>query len=124
MTSALTDGRAETPTSFSKSLFFGLLPEQMVFPYPKSGPAERESLKLILDSVRKFASEKIDSKRIDEEAKIPKEVIEGLKQLGLFGMSIPEAYGGIGLSATGYARVTQEVAALDASVAVLLGAHQ
>jgi acyl-CoA dehydrogenase family protein 9 len=111
-------------TSFSKSVFFGLLPEELVFPYPHASPSERESLSLILEQLQRFVAEQVHSARIDEEASIPEPVLRGLKELGLFGVAIPEAYGGIGLSATGYARVMQEMGALDSSLAVTLGAHQ
>src|SRR5262249_1387012 len=113
-----------TASSFAKSLFFGLLPEEMVFPYPQVAAAERENLRLVLESLHKFAAEKIDSKKIDEEAQIPKAVLDEMKGMGLFGIAIPEEYGGVGLSTTGYARVMQEVAGIDASVAVTLGGHQ
>ncbi len=50
--------------------------------------------------------------------------MDGLKSLGLFGLQIPTDHDGIGLSASAYARVMQEVGGLDASIAVMLGAHQ
>ncbi|KAM7169961.1 complex I assembly factor ACAD9, mitochondrial isoform 2-T2 [Macrochelys suwanniensis] len=65
----------------------------------------------------------VDSKRIDQDAKIPPETLKGLKSLGLFGMQIPEEYGGLGLSNTMYARLG-EIISLDGSVAVTLAAHQ
>jgi acyl-CoA dehydrogenase family protein 9 len=112
------------PSSFSKSLFFGHIPEGMVIPYPRLSAAERENLKLILDSLRKFATGEIDSKRIDDEARIPEKVLAGLKEMGLFGLAIEEKYGGLGLSVTAYARTMQEVGGIDGSIAVTLGAHQ
>jgi len=125
MTSAAPTERSEhRPTSFSKSLFFGVIPEEMVFPYPRPPEAEREGVRLVLEAWHKFAAEKVDSPKIDADAAIPKPVLQELKALGLFGLAIPEAYGGAGLTATGYARVFQEVAAVDGSLAVTLGAHQ
>jgi acyl-CoA dehydrogenase family protein 9 len=112
------------PSSFGKSLFFGHIPEQMVIPYPRLSQEEKDHLKLILDNFRKFAHERIDSKKIDAEARISDEVLKGLKELGFFGLAIPEAYGGLGLSVTSYARAMQEVAGVDGSVAVTLGGHQ
>jgi acyl-CoA dehydrogenase family protein 9 len=113
------------PTSFLKSLLFGHIPEEMIFPYPRARDDEsRESLELIVESVRRFAAEKIDSHRIDTEERLTADVLEGLKELGLLGLSIPEVHGGVGLSTTGYARVMQELAGIDGSVAVTVGAHQ
>jgi acyl-CoA dehydrogenase family member 9 len=112
------------PASFGKSLYFGHIPESLVVPYPTPPPAEREALALILDSFKKFAAGEIDSRKIDEEAKLPPSVLEGMRRLGLFGLAIPEAHGGMGLSVTGYARMMQEIAAVDGSIAVTLGGHQ
>jgi acyl-CoA dehydrogenase family member 9 len=112
------------PTSFSKSLYFGHIPESLVIPYPRLRAEEKENLKLILDTFRKFADNEIDSKKIDEDAKLPPKVLQGLKDMGLFGIAIPEAYGGLGLSVTAYARAMQEIAAVDGSIAVTLGGHQ
>jgi len=110
--------------SFMKSLFHGVIAEDLVYPYPELSHEERDNTNLILDSVRKFFEAKVDSARIDREGVIPNEVLEGMKELGLFGTNIPQEYGGIGLSTRAYARVVQEIAGLDASLAVTLGAHQ
>eukprot|EP00753_Platysulcus_tardus_P013811 PLAT3867.2.p1 GENE.PLAT3867.2~~PLAT3867.2.p1 ORF type:complete len:622 (-),score=249.41 PLAT3867.2:86-1696(-) len=67
--------------------------------------------------------EAVDSAKLDSDASMPKEVLSGLAELGLFGLQIPEEYGGLGLSNTQYARVAEEMAQ-DASVAVTLMAHQ
>uniref|UniRef100_A0A8C1T604 Complex I assembly factor ACAD9, mitochondrial n=1 Tax=Cyprinus carpio TaxID=7962 RepID=A0A8C1T604_CYPCA len=64
-----------------------------------------------------------DSVKIDHEAVIPPETLNGLKELGLFGIQIPEEYGGLGLSNTMYARLG-EITSLDGAIAVTLAAHQ
>ena len=110
--------------SFMKSLFHGIISEALVFPYPEPAAAEKENVVMMLDSVRKYFAANVDSTKIDRTAEIPKEVLEGVKGLGLFGGLIPESHGGIGLSQTGYARLMQEVSALDSSFAVTIGAHQ
>ena len=96
--------------SFMKSLFHGVIAESVVFPYPEPSQTEGDAIHGMLDSVRKFCAANVDSARIDREHVIPPEVIEGMKQLGLFGMLIPQAYGGAGTSTTTYARVIQEIA--------------
>lgn len=110
--------------SFMKALFHGSIAEDLIYPYPETSAEERENARLILESVRKFCETQVDSVKIDREHHIPDEVIEGMKELGLFGMLIDARYGGIGLSSTSYARVTEEIGGLDASLAVTLGAHQ
>jgi acyl-CoA dehydrogenase family protein 9 len=109
--------------SFMKALFHGVVAEDLVYPYPELLPDERENVRMMLDSIRKFHT-KVDSAKIDDEHHIPDEVMKGLKELGLFGLAIPEEYGGLGLSTTAYARVMEEVGGLDASLAVTLGGHQ
>ena len=110
--------------SFMKALFHGVIAEDMIFPYPEMPAEDRESTSMILDSVRRFFAAKVDSAKIDREQHIPDEVMTGLKALGLFGLQIPTEHGGIGLSTTAYARVTQEIGRLDPAIAVTLGAHQ
>jgi len=107
-----------------KSVFFGTIPEGLVFPYPELPAAEVDNLHMVLASVRKFFAANVDSKAIDQNHTIPENVLTGLKELGLFGMLIPQDLGGIGLSTTAYARVMQEIGGLDGSLAVTLGAHQ
>jgi acyl-CoA dehydrogenase family protein 9 len=78
----------------------------------------------MLESIRRFFAANVDSAKIDREHEIPAGVLQGLKDMGLFGLQIPTEYGGIGLSATGYARVMQEISSLDPAIAVTLGGHQ
>jgi acyl-CoA dehydrogenase family protein 9 len=110
--------------SFMKSAFFGVVAEGLLFPYPEMNAAEVDQLHLVLGTVRKLFASSVDSKAIDREQSIPQEVIESLKALGLCGMLVPQTLGGVGFSASAYARVMQEIGGLDASVAVTLGAHQ
>ncbi len=111
-------------TSFMKSLFHGLIEENLVFPYPEMSPEEKETVQMIVENLHKFAETEVDSAKIDREHAIPDDLLAKMKDMGLFGLTIPEAYGGLGLSASAYARVIQEVAAIDASLAVTIGAHQ
>ena len=110
--------------SFMKSLFHGVLAEGTIFPYPEPTQSEGDNLHIMMDSVRKFCAANVDSKKIDREGSLPAETLRALKELGLFGLVIPQEFGGVGLSATGYARVVEEVGAIDASIAVTLGGHQ
>ncbi|MEP7126442.1 MAG: acyl-CoA dehydrogenase family protein [Byssovorax sp.] len=110
--------------SFMKALFHGVIAEDMIFPYPELPSDDRENTSMILDSVRRYFAANVDAAKIDRDHTIPPEVMDGLKSLGLFGLQIPTDLDGIGLSATAYARVMQEVGGLDASIAVMLGAHQ
>jgi len=110
--------------SFMKALFHGIIADQLVTPYPTLHRDEQDNVRMILQSVRRFFETSVDSARMDVEERIPEDVMVGMKQLGLFGMTVPTEYGGIGLSTSAFARVMEEVAAHDASLAVTLGAHQ
>ncbi|XP_070093290.1 complex I assembly factor ACAD9, mitochondrial isoform X2 [Equus przewalskii] len=94
-----------------------------VFPFPEVGQEELNEINQFVAPVEKFFTEEVDSQKIDREGKIPHETLEKLKSLGLFGMQVPEEYGGLGLSNTMYARLG-EIISLDASIAVTLAAHQ
>ncbi|XP_013908287.1 PREDICTED: acyl-CoA dehydrogenase family member 9, mitochondrial-like, partial [Thamnophis sirtalis] len=97
--------------------------QKEVFPYPEISNEELQEINDFVAPVEKFFQEEVDSKKIDEDAKIPQETLNGLKSLGLFGMQIPEEYGGLGLSNTMYARLG-EITSQDGAIAVTLAAHQ
>jgi acyl-CoA dehydrogenase family protein 9 len=110
--------------SFMKSLFFGVIDEGLVFPWAEAEGAEVERLHATLDTVRRYFELRVDSIEIDRAQRIPQEVLRGLKDLGAFGMAVPQSHGGMGLSNTWCARVMQEMTSLDSSVALTLSAHQ
>jgi acyl-CoA dehydrogenase family protein 9 len=107
-----------------KSLFAGQVPEEVLVQFPEPSAEERETVSTFLGSLRDFAHEKIDPARIDREKRIPPEVVRGLADLGIFGLTIPEEYGGYGLSSAAYCRVMEEVGRTDASLGILIGGHQ
>ncbi|XP_023133942.2 complex I assembly factor ACAD9, mitochondrial [Amphiprion ocellaris] len=109
--------------AFAKDLFLGQVNKAEVFPYPEIGNEELEEINQLVAPVERFFSEDVDSAKIDRDAKIPPETLNGLKELGLFGIMVPEEYGGLGLSNTMYARLA-EIISLDGSIAVTLAAHQ
>ncbi|XP_071349877.1 complex I assembly factor ACAD9, mitochondrial [Trachinotus anak] len=109
--------------AYAKDLFLGQVNKAEVFPYPEIGNEELDEIRQLVAPVEKFFNEEVDSAKIDHEAKIPLETLNGLKELGLFGIMVPEEYGGLGLSNTMYARLA-EIISLDGSIAVTLAAHQ
>jgi alkylation response protein AidB-like acyl-CoA dehydrogenase len=66
----------------------------------------------ILRTVRDFVDEKIlpVATDLEHDDEYPVEIVEGMKQLGLFGLTIPEEYGGLGESLLTYALVVEELA--------------
>ena len=110
--------------SFTRSVFLGEIREDLVFPFPALSPEEHESLRMILESFRAFAADHIDSKKFDHDGRFPDEVRKGMHELGLMGLSIPEAYGGFGASSKVYNRIFGEIGATDPALTVYFGAHQ
>jgi len=84
-----------------------------------------EELETIRRSVREFVENEVFPREeiIEEEDRIPEELIEGARQLGLFGTSIPEQYGGLGLNMVGKCIVGQELGRGHAGFSGYLGAH-
>src|SRR3990170_4402969 len=67
--------------------------------------------KAITEMVRQFVDEQILPKAeyYDHEDEFPEPIVEQMKELGLFGVSIPEEYGGMGLDLTTYAMIVEEL---------------
>ncbi|MBP5857490.1 acyl-CoA dehydrogenase family protein [Marivibrio halodurans] len=61
---------------------------------------DTETLTHLIDTVRRFVDERLIpiEPRVEEENAIPPEIVREMRDLGLFGLSIPEAHGGLGLS--------------------------
>jgi acyl-CoA dehydrogenase family protein 9 len=110
--------------SVAKNLMAGRILEEQLFPYPSLREKDREVLGMMVDAIDQFLGPKHpDFKRWDREAEQPAEFIQGLRDLGLFGLIIPEEHGGIGLSNAGYARVLSQSSCHDSSVSLTIGAH-
>jgi len=110
--------------SVVKGLVSGRILEEQLFPYPKLRDKDREVLGAMLDAIDQFLAPKhADFKRWDRDAEQPADFIQGLRDLGLFGLIIPEEHGGIGLSNAAYARVLSQSSGHDSSVTLTIGAH-
>jgi alkylation response protein AidB-like acyl-CoA dehydrogenase len=82
--------------------------------------------KMLREMVRDFVNTEIRpvAKRIDDEERIPPELIQKIKDLGLLGAAFPPEYGGGGFGELGYCLMQEEIARGDMSVATFIGAHQ
>ncbi len=115
----------ESPTerSFIKSAFVGAIDSERILPYPRTPSQDAEIVETITDSFTRFAAEHIDAERFDREAHYPREVLDGLAELGLFGLVVPEEYGGLGLTVWSYCQIMERVAGVDPSTVATIGAH-
>src|SRR6267154_1889199 len=110
--------------SVAKNLMAGRILEEQLFPYPRLRDKDREVLGMMVEAIDQFLQPRhADFKRWDREARQPEEFIQGLRDLGLFGLIIPEEHGGLGLSNAGYARVLSQTSSHDSSVSLTIGAH-
>ena len=81
--------------------------------------------KAILEMVRQFVDEQIIPKasRYDHEDAFPDEIVEQMKELGLFGVTIPEEYGGMALDLTTYAMIVEELSRGWISISGVVNTH-
>jgi len=84
-----------------------------------------EEQKLIRQTVRDFAEREVKpaAQELDEKAEFSAELTKKMGELGLFGMYLPEKYGGQGLDTLSYIIAVEELARVDASQAATLAAH-
>jgi acyl-CoA dehydrogenase len=74
-------------------------------------PLDPESFSLLLDTLRRFVAERLRplEAQVAEEDEVPVAVVAEMREMGLFGLSIPEEYGGLGLSMSEEVRVALEL---------------
>ncbi|MEX1140841.1 MAG: acyl-CoA dehydrogenase family protein [Thermoleophilaceae bacterium] len=81
--------------------------------------------KAITDMVRQFADEQIlpNAEHYDHEDEFPEPIVEQMKELGLFGVTIPEEYGGMGLDLTTYSMIVEELSRGWISISGIVNTH-
>ena len=113
--------------SFTRGIFAGAVHDSLLFPFPspldERDPGEAAEVRRLIAELRRLQGDVIDSAEIDEQETLPERVIRAFAEIGMLGLTIPREYGGLGLSATGYARVFATLSSVDASCAVLVGVH-
>src|SRR3954467_1797926 len=110
-------------SSFAKSLFLGEIHEDIVFPFPLPDEDDQRRTRALVQQVRDFG-ENYDPRKVEEDRWIGDDKIAELGERGLTGLYVPTEYGGQGLSQTGYCRVSEEFAQIDATLSVIMGVHQ
>ena len=81
--------------------------------------------KAITEMVRQFVDNEIipSAEEYDHEDKFPEPIVEQMKELGLFGVTVPEEYGGMGLDLTTYAMIVEELSRGWISVSGIVNTH-
>ena len=109
---------------FIKNLFWGRVREELVFPYPEVSPEEKAKTDALLEELEVYLDNEHPSIQIDQEQFIPEWAIQRLFDMGVMGMTVPEAYGGLGLGVASYNRVLEAIGRRCGSTAVMVSAHQ
>src|SRR4051812_38309585 len=80
---------------------------------------------MILDSVGRFLDREVKPhvRALEHDDIYPEDIVEGMKALGLFGATIGTEYGGLGLSATTYAKIVETVSAVWMSLSGIFNSH-
>ena len=79
----------------------------------------------LCDEVRRFVQKEVDprSRWIEENDAIPDDLVQKARELGLFGLTIPEQYGGIGLDLAGKCAIEEVMGRTNYGFATLIGNH-
>ena len=86
---------------------------------------ETDEQRAIREMVRQFADEQIipNAEHYDHEDEFPEPIVEQMKELGLFGVTIPDEYGGMGLDLTTYAMIVEELSRGWISISGIVNTH-
>src|ERR1700716_3014073 len=86
---------------------------------------ETDEQRAIREMVRQFADEQIlpNAEHYDHEDSFPEPIVEQMKELGLFGVTIPEEYGGMGLDLATYAMIVEELSRGWISISGIVNTH-
>ncbi|MEW9501505.1 acyl-CoA dehydrogenase family protein [Jeotgalibacillus marinus] len=84
-----------------------------------------EDIELLRSNVRKFVREEVEplAMEIEVNDQIPEMIVEQSKEMGLFSLSIPEEYGGLGLDMVGKCAIYEELGKTHNGYTTLIGAH-
>lgn len=108
--------------SFLKELFLGNFRLDLIHPYPIRKEPREEFARFYERFVRLLDT--VDPAEIDRTGEYPQHLVDGLREIGAFGMKIPKTYGGLGFSNSEYQEIMEYVGRLDGNISALLSAHQ
>jgi alkylation response protein AidB-like acyl-CoA dehydrogenase len=110
--------------SFIRELFLGRFRLDLIHPHPEQhDPDEAARAAVFLGKLRDVLGS-IDSDAIDREGEIPEPVVQAFRDIGAFGIKIPQEYGGLGLSQMTYIRALELITSQDGSLTALISASQ
>ncbi|MEV2266542.1 acyl-CoA dehydrogenase family protein [Nonomuraea africana] len=110
--------------SFGRQLFLGDFRLDLVHPIPTLDESATKKGEEFVRALRRFLDSRVDPGQIERTAVVPDEVVKGLADLGAFGITIEEEYGGLGLSHLYYSKALMLVGSYCPALSALLSAHQ
>ncbi|MFT5285537.1 MAG: acyl-CoA dehydrogenase family protein 9 [Planctomycetota bacterium] len=110
-------------SGFVRSLFLGHIESSAVMPFPHPDEEAQEIATSIAEMIADWAASSVDPEAIDADKTIPQSVIDGMIELGLFGLTIPEEFGGAGCGQLAYTAALEAISHRDASVVTVFAAH-
>jgi alkylation response protein AidB-like acyl-CoA dehydrogenase len=111
-------------TSFVADLFMGRWTPHKIAKRLKPDPEKRREEEAFLAKLRDFLANQVDPDLIDRTGEVPDEVMKGLADLGAYGIKVPKAYGGLGLSQSAYCRASEILGSRDGNLFAMLSVHQ
>ncbi len=109
--------------SFAKELYLGRFDLSLIHPHPRADADDAARGDAFLKRLRAYC-DTLDGQRIERDAMIPDEYVKGFAELGVFGMKIPQEYGGLGLSMSYYGKALMLLGSVHPSIGTLVSAHQ
>jgi acyl-CoA dehydrogenase family protein 9 len=106
-----------------KNIFNGHIPEQNLHHYPFFNTNREKDYMMMANAIGDWMKQNVNSLQFDHDKKLPPEMMTGMKEMGLFGLIIPEAFGGSEFTQTLYTRTLELLNQHDASVTLTAGAH-
>lgn len=84
-----------------------------------------ENLRMMVETVRRFVKQDLDpiSQQVEEEDRIPEYIVQKMRELGLFGLAIPEEYEGLGIGCLGECLVYEELGKANACFRTRIGTN-
>jgi len=87
--------------SFAQNLFRGMIEPEQAFPYPQVlNDDQFETLQMLVPIAERVMGEQNDPLKNDELETVPEDTVQSLRELGAFGLQVPEELGGVGLTNT------------------------
>jgi len=86
---------------------------------------DKESFDILLPTLQRFIHERLvpAENYLEEHDEVPADIVEDMKAMGLFGLSIPEEFGGIGLSMSQEVQVAYEIGRTSLALRSVFGTN-